>query len=229
MQSALLLQRTFLEPQPYTGVAIVQRIDVHGYARECNVIVVESRLRLGVAHVVVERTLAPVERAYTIGSCEQIEAAIVCLQPANTCCDAHRIARHVYRSLCVGYVKAVERDVPVRRCACSIFRNGVAKGYIQTCALQCCMVDMHCLVIKIDASAAQREQSDASLDTRRWYETGCIEFGICQFEAVDHYIAMKQRAQTHARRKLAGVGNGVCLMAQRVVGLCGKKAVDGQV
>ena len=108
MQSALLLQRTFLEPQPYTCIAIVQRIDVHGYGGKRYMVIVETGLRLGVAHVVVERTLAPVEQADTIGSCEQIEAAIACLQPANTCCNAHRIARHVHRSLCVGYVKAVE-------------------------------------------------------------------------------------------------------------------------
>ena len=71
-------------------------------------IIVETGLRLGVAHVVVERTLAPVERAYTIRSIKQVEAAIACLQPANSSCNAHRIARHVHHSLCVGYVKAAE-------------------------------------------------------------------------------------------------------------------------
>ena len=102
----------------------------------------------------------------------------------------------------------------MRRCAHSIFRNGVAKCHIQTCALQFGTVDVYCLVIKIDASAAQRQQSDASLDTCRGYETGCIEFGISQFEAVYHYIAMKQRAHAHADNKLSGVGNSIGYVAE---------------
>ena len=192
-------------------------------------IIVEPWLSQGVAHVVVERTLTPVERTHTIRSLKQVEAAVACLQLAYSCRNAQRVVRHVNRGFCVGYVKTVERDVPVRRRAGSVFRNGVAQRHIQTRALQRSLVDVYGLVIKIDAAAAQRELSNVSLDTCRGYEVGCIEFGVRQFEAVDHYIAMKQRAQTHARRKLSGVGNSIGYVAQRVVGLCGKKAVDGQV
>ena len=176
-------------------------------------VIVEPWLSQGVAHVVIERTLTPVERTHTIRSLKQVETAIACLQSANSCRNAQRVARHVYRSLCVGYVKTVERDVPVRRCAGSIFGHSIAQCYIQTCALQRSSVDVYSLVIKIDASAAQREQSDASFDTCRRYEVGCIEFGVRQFEAVDHHIAMKQRSQTHAHRKLAGVGYSVSFVA----------------
>ena len=192
-------------------------------------VIVEPRLSQGIAHVVVERTLTPVERTHTIRSLKQVEAAVARLQPAYSCSNAQRVARHVHRGFCVGYVKTVERDVPVRRRACSVFRNGVAQRHIQTRALQRSLVDVYGLVIKIDAAAAQRELSDVSLDTCRGYEVGCIEFGVRQFEAVDHHIAMKQRSQTHTHSKLAGVGYSVCLMAQRVVGLCCQKTVDCQV
>ena len=133
------------------------------------------------------------------------------------------------RGFCVGYVKTVERDVPVRRCAGSIFGHSIAQCYIQTRALQRSLVDVYGLVIKIDAAAAQRELSDVSLDTCRGYEVGCIEFGVRQFEAVDHHIAMKQRTQTHTHSKLACVGNGVGFVAQGVVGLRCQKTVDCQV
>ena len=58
---------------------------------------------------------------------------------------------------------------------------------------------------------------------------GCIEFCISQFEAVYHYIAMKQRAQTHADCKLSGVGNSIGYVAKGVVGLGSNESVDGQV
>ena len=192
-------------------------------------VIVEPWLSQGVAHVVIERTLTPVERAHTIRSLKQIEAAVARLQLAYSCSNAQRVAWHVNRGFCVGYVKTVERDVPVRRRAGSVFRNGVAQRHIQTCALQRSSVDVYGLVIKIDAAAAQREQSDVSLDTCRGYEVGCIEFGVRQFEAVDHNIAVKQRTQTHAHRKLAGGGNGVGFVAQGVVGLRCQKTVDCQV